>query len=92
MNIKEQLIKTQNENKDLKEKLNEVEQKYQQYIKELQDNHNTIYSDMVIQNRELEQELKNLSSQAELRNKIITDPQSINKKINELIEKMTMEE
>jgi len=69
-----------------KEKLNEVEQKYQQYIKELQDNHNTIYSDMVIQNRELEQELKNLSSQAELRNKIITDPQSINKKINELIE------
>ena len=69
-----------------KQKLNEVDSKYQQYIKEIQENHNVLYSEMVIQNRELEQELKNLSSQADLRNRIITDPQSINRKIKDLIE------
>lgn len=68
------------------DKLIEMEKQYQQYIKEVEENHQNVYAEMVMQNQELENELKKLSLQAELRNKSITDPNAVNKKISDLID------
>ena len=70
----------------LQEKVDDIEKQYYEQIKEIEENHQNIYSEMVAQNQELERELKNLSWQAELRYKSITDPNAVNKKISDLLD------
>ncbi len=61
------------------------EKKYNSEIKELKENHQKLYSDLLNLNKDLERELKALNLQQELRGKSL-DPSAISKRISELLE------
>ena len=61
------------------------EKKYNSEIKELKENHQKLYSDLLTLNKDLERELKALNLQQELRGKSL-DPSAISKRISELLE------
>ena len=68
------------------EKLIEMERKYKEHIKTEEESHKNIYLTMIREQRDLEDELRKLAIQAECNSKGLSDPNIINKKLNELIE------
>ena len=62
-----------------------IEKKYQAEIKDLKENHQKLYSDLMNLNKDLERELKSLKMQQELRGKSL-DPSAISKRISELLD------
>jgi len=66
--------------------ISSLEQKYQTQIKEMQETHQKLYSELLISNKDLDRELKSLNFQNEINKGKAIDPAMVNKKIEELIE------
>ena len=67
--------------------INSMEQKYQKQIKDLQDNHNRIYTDLLNNNKEYEKEIKALR----LENETIKNKKNSNSEITKRLEEMNQE-
>ncbi len=64
--------------------LTTLEQKYQIQIKEMQDNHQKLYLELVNTNKELDRQVKSLMLQVEMKGKGV-DPSNLSRRIDELI-------
>ncbi len=64
--------------------ISNIEQKYLNQIKELQDTHQKLYSELLNANKVLERENKNLNLQAEIKGKSTSDTTSLIQQIDEL--------
>ena len=64
-----------------------MEQKYQKQIKDLQDNHNRVYTDLINNNKEQEKEIKALR----IENETIKNKRNNNNELTKRLEEMSQE-
>ena len=66
--------------------LSSLEQKYQQQIKEQNETHQKLYSDLLAHTKDLERELKSVNYQSELKSKVSETLTNLQRKISEMSE------
>ena len=69
---------------NMKLNINNLEQKYQKQVKDIQDSHSRIYSELINNNKELEKEIKILRAENEAQKNKKTNNTELNKKIDEI--------
>ena len=64
--------------------INNMEQKYQKQVKDLQDNHNKLYSELLSRNKELEKDIKSLRLENEIAKNKNFNPSDLTKRLEQI--------
>ena len=81
---KKSISEKENIENNAKLSINNIEQKYEKKVKDLQDNHNKLYSELLSHNKELEKDIKTLRLENEIAKNKNFNPSDLTKKLEQI--------